>query len=208
MKKLDLTNLRFGRLVVLCESGKSKDGQICWKCMCDCGNLVTVTGGHLRSGHTKSCGCFFRESTSKRRRTHGNRNSRLYRIWSEMKGRCVNENCKAYKYYGGKGVTVCKEWFDSFQVFYDWAMDNGYQDNLTIDRIENDGNYEPSNCRWITLSEQQSNRSNNRRLKYDGETHNIKEWAEKYGVEYFKFYGELKAVGFDLLRWNENRCGR
>lgn len=151
----------------------------------------------MRSGHTQSCGCLEKEVKSAAHTKHGKRNTRLYRIWANMKGRCFNPNIKEYKWYGGKGISVCPEWMN-FQVFYDWAMDNGYADSLTIDRIDQNGNYCPDNCRWLALSDQQSNRSNNRHLTYRGETRTVKGWSEKFGIEYFHFYAMLKRNNFDI----------
>ena len=198
----DLTDMEFGRLRVVERNGSDRNGQAMWLCECKCGNTVVVSGGHLRSGHTKSCGCFAKEAQLASHRTHGQRHTRLYRIWANMKGRCLNPNVKEYKWYGGKGISVYPEWLD-FQSFYDWAMGNGYTDELTIDRIDSDGDYCPDNCQWITLAAQQSNRSNNRHLTYCGETHTIKVWAEKFGIEYFRFYGLLKKHNFDIGRMIE-----
>lgn len=107
---------------------------------------------------------------------HGKRNTRLYRIWSNMKTRCFNSNDKHYKNWGGRGITVCNEWKNNFKTFYDWAMSHGYEDNLTIDRINNDGNYEPSNCRWVKAEEQGKNQRKTHLLTYNGETHSCREW--------------------------------
>lgn len=119
-----------------------------------------------------------------------------------MKGRCLNPKVREYKWYGAKGVTVCVEWLD-FQAFHDWAVANGYRDDLTIDRKDVNGNYCPENCRWLSKAEQQSNKSSNRMLTYNGETHAVSEWAKKLGVEYFRFYRGLKKHNFDLGRWIE-----
>ena len=155
MNKLpyNIINQRFGRLTVIERIENTKDGKAQFKCLCDCGQYKNVRATSLRNGDTKSCGCL-RSDKSKRRLTkHGVRRSRLYSIWSMMKQRCFNSNATKYADYGGRGITVCPEWKNNFKVFYDWAMSNGYRDNLTIDRIDSDKNYEPSNCQWITLSE-------------------------------------------------------
>lgn len=197
MRTIDLTGREFGRLKIIERSGSDKNGQAMWRCKCDCGNVTIVSGGHLRSGHTRSCGCLENDVRRAVHTTHGKRHTRLYRIWASMKGRCSNPNIKEYKWYGAKGVSVCREWMD-FQVFHDWAIENGYADNLTIDRIDGNGDYCPENCRWITNAAQQSNRSNNRHLTYCGETHTVKGWADKLGVEYFRFYKKLKKNNFDI----------
>lgn len=161
-KAVDLTGQKFGRLMVL-ERTENKGIQVCWKCQCDCGNITTTTSYHLRHGHTQSCGCLQIERTIKAHKTHGKLKTRLHGIWTGMKARCYNPNRETYKNYGGRGITVCDEWKNSFQAFYDWAMANGYDPNAkrgecTLDRIDNNGNYEPSNCRWVTMKEQNSNK--------------------------------------------------
>ena len=151
---MDLRGKRFGRLLVLADTGKRAYGKI-WLCGCDCGNSTEVRGGHLVSNRIKSCGCFRRERgciLGKSNITHGGSSTRLYMIWKGLKHRCYNQNATGYKYYGGKDTIVCSEW-DDFVSFRDWAYGNGYRDYLTIDRIDSNGNYEPSNCQWITKSE-------------------------------------------------------
>lgn len=154
---IDLTGQKYGRLTPV-EFCGIKDHKARWKCSCDCGLTVIVPANSLRTGNTKSCGCLHREIVSeigKKNTTHGNSHdnrTRLYTIWCGMRQRCNNKNREAYSLYGGKGVKVCDEWND-FLAFKKWAMSNGYADNLSIDRIDNNGDYEPSNCRWITASE-------------------------------------------------------
>lgn len=126
-----------------------------WECKCDCGKTTVVRETYLKNGHTKSCGCIRsdRMKYSNPRTTHGLRGHRLNSIWRGMKTRCYNEKSFGYSNYGGRGIIICDEWKNDFKVFYDWAIKNGYKDGLTIDRINNDGNYEPNNCQWITKSE-------------------------------------------------------
>lgn len=153
MRKLvDLTGKKFGRLTVI-ERSESK-----WLCKCDCGNTKLVNGGHLVSGDTKSCGCLRNEQRIK----HGMRNTRLYSVWHGMKERCYNTKHKHFKDYGGRGITICDKWKNDFNAFAQWALSHGYADNLTIDRIDVNGNYEPSNCRFITNAEQQKNKRNSK----------------------------------------------
>ena len=147
-----------------------------WRCKCECGKEVIVQGQTLRSGRTKSCGCLSREihkevmtELNKSNSRHGQFGTRIYRIWCSMKSRCYNKNHKAYIDYGGRGITICAEWKDDFEVFYNWAVKNGYSDNLTIDRIDVDGNYEPSNCRWATSSVQRRNQRSKEKVKADRE---------------------------------------
>lgn len=161
-KREDLTGQKFGKLTVIEYAGKAKDGHALWLCQCDCGSKpVKVPSNSLKLKRTTSCGCIpikiIREIGVKST-THGKRKTRLYNIWENMKQRCYNEKHPRFKDYGARGITVCKEWLDSFQVFYDWSMTNGYKEDLTIDRKNNNGNYEPSNCRWATYLEQRHNR--------------------------------------------------
>lgn len=157
MKKHDLTGQRFGRLTVA-GSLPTKYKKTRWRCVCDCGKETEATTDHLISGHTESCGCLRYERLKAANTKHGNRRARLYTIWEHMKQRCDNPRNKDFKYYGGRGVKVCAEWVDDFKAFQEWALANGYRENLTIDRIEVDGNYEPQNCRWVTQSEQNKNK--------------------------------------------------
>lgn len=160
-KKKDLSGMRFGKLVSVREVGM-KNGAYVWECVCDCGNTAFVDVRHLSSGHTQSCGCNRREGTKKPAYSHGLCRTRLYRIWGNMKTRCLNPRAYNYSYYGGKGIAICEEWLHSFEAFYDWAMGNGYKDGLTIDRKDSNGDYCPSNCQWITQS-QNAARANKKR---------------------------------------------
>ena len=176
---------RFGRLTVYDFSHINDKGDVFWECICDCGQTVTVCGGSLTSGNTKSCGCYNRELTIERFTKHGHSYERLYNIWNGMIFRCENYKSTEYDAYGGRGISVCEEWKD-FVRFFDWAMNNGYDDNLTLDRINNDGDYCPDNCRWVDLITQANNRRTSRFLTYLGEKHTISEWARLLDVPYHR----------------------
>ena len=165
MDKKTFPGARFGRLEIVAEGEPiprpDKPG---WKrrtfrCRCDCGNQIVVTRDSLVSGNTKSCGCLNTEKGREPRRiTHGKTKTRLYRIWSHMKARCDQPNNNRYYRYGARGIKVCDEWHESFEAFYDWAIENGYRDDLTIERKKNNLGYSPENCCWIPLSEQAKNK--------------------------------------------------
>jgi hypothetical protein len=178
MKFIDLTGQKINRLLIL-ERVKSKDGKnTFWKCQCNCGNIIVTTTTKIRSGHTKSCGCY----TTDLMTTHGLSYTRLHGIWNNLKQRCFNPNSPNFKYYGGRGITVCDEWKNDFKSFYDWAMSNGYEEHLTLDRIHSNGNYEPFNCRWTTMKEQSNNVRTNHIIEFNGEKHTLAEWSEIRGI--------------------------
>lgn len=177
MKMINLVGKKFGRLTVLDRLHNYHDKkQVHWLCVCDCGNLVEVFGFMLRTGKTKSCGCLNKEAITK----HDKSDTRLYNIWTLMKSRCYNKNNRAYPNYGGRGIIVCSEWLHDFMAFYNWSMSNGYDDNLTIDRIDVNGNYEPSNCRWADRKQQNRNTRKNRMYTINGVTKCLQYWCDYY----------------------------
>lgn len=175
----NLKGRRFGRLIALYNSdNRNSAGDVMWKCLCICGRFVEIGAGNLKSGHTKSCGCLRRDTMKKIKYKHGETRvrTRLYGIWIHMKERCNSFTAENYKYYGEKGIKVCDEWKNNFIIFRSWALANGYQENLTIDRINNNGNYEPDNCQWITNVENAKKSWVQRKIL-------IKEWNERVMIE-------------------------
>lgn len=181
----DISGQKFGRLTALYKLNNYHDKKHTkWLCICECGNLKEANYDHLRNNKTKSCGCYRKEKTKELHSKPSKCYTRLYKTWQNMKDRCYNKNKDSYKNYGSNGIVVCDEWKHNFETFYDWAMDNDYRENLTIDRIDPNGNYEPSNCRWLTIEDQQRNRRNNINFTHNGETHCLTEWCEILDLKY------------------------
>ena len=178
---IDRTGERYGQVIAIEYMGK-RNNKTYWKCKCDCGKVFVTSGQCLSNGHTKSCGCFKSKWISESHSIHGETEGRLHKIWSNMKSRCYNPKRPDYSYYGGKGIKVCKEWLDSYIVFREWALNNGYKEDLTIDRIDSDKDYSPDNCRWANRLEQCLNQKRTRRFTYKGETKTASEWSVIYGV--------------------------
>ena len=200
MRKLvnDLTGKRFGRLTVIGveDNGKRKTY---YACQCDCGNVKVIRSDALLSGRTLSCGCKKKEQDKVNltaNHSHKMSGTRLYNIWSGLKGRCNNPNDPRYDRYGGRGISVCEEWNKSFQSFYDWAISNGYSEDLTIDRIDNDGNYEPANCKWSNNKEQCNNRVTNINIKIGNTTKTLTEWCEIFNVDTKRTMARYSRDGF------------
>lgn len=174
----DLTGKTFGDLTVIERAEKYSNGKIAWKCKCKCGRYVRRITHDLKTNRHPRC---YQCSTKVRPTKHGMANSKLYYIWVGMKGRCYNERNKSFRNYGGRGVKICDEWLNDFETFSKWALGNGYQEGLSIDRADVNGDYEPQNCRWITLAEQNYNRRNNVLITHGGETKCLAEWAKQLG---------------------------
>lgn len=220
----DLTGQRFGKLVVIKNEGIHETRRTAmWLCKCDCGNEKVVAAHDLKHG-TTSCGCIAKISKLKNLKlghelldkkamerksiikelNEGNyeaASKRLYTIWTQMKSRCNDTARKEYKNYGGRGIKVCEEW-NEFTQFLRWAVSNGYKDNLTLDRKDNNGDYEPSNCRWISFKEQQNNRRNNHTVNINGVNHTISEWSDISGIKQNTIYYRIKRgwKGEEIIR--------
>jgi hypothetical protein len=176
----DMTGKVFGRLHVLRRAENDRYGNARWECMCDCGKVVIVLGGSLRCGNTRSCGCLSVEKAKiPKNLRHGDTGTRLYTIWKGIHNRCRDINNKTY---GGRGISVCEEW-SQYIPFAKWALRNGYSKNLTLDRIDVDGDYEPFNCRWATVKEQMNNRRNNRVINVEGKEYTLSELADLVGIK-------------------------
>lgn len=200
----DLTGERYGRLTVKYHSGKNKHSHNLWYCQCDCGNYSVVTTADLSKGNTNSCGCLANELTVERNTTHDMADTRLYRIYAHMKDRCLNPNDKNYINYGDRGIKITYEW-NEFEGFRDWALNNGYQENLTIDRIDVNRDYEPSNCRWVTMKVQNNNKRNNLYVVYQGREKTLKQWSEEMNIKYSTLYGRIVKRGWEIDRAMETR---
>ena len=190
-KQRDITEKKFGKLTALSFEYRDDKHRHFWKFRCDCGNEIVLRKSSVTSGNTSQC----RECSLKERKikatTHGMSKTRLYREWSGMLQRCELETSTSYERYGALGISVCEEWH-SFEVFAKWALENGYSDNLTVDRIDSKGNYEPNKCRWAGVIEQKNNQKSNVSFEYNGETHTLAEWARLYGIKYHCFYARWK----------------
>lgn len=185
-KIADITGQRFGRLVVMEPHPiRAKNRDIRWVCKCDCGNTTIATKYDLVSGKIQSCGCLQKELLSKRSFKHGRSNSKLLSIKSAMEQRCYNPNNNVYKYYGGRGITICDEWRDSSLSFLEWADNNGYEEGLSIERIDNNGPYSPENCKWIPRREQPSNTRSSRYITYKNQTKTLAQWSKEVGIKAF-----------------------
>jgi len=200
----DLTGLTFGRLTVLRRS-ENRGDRVVWLCKCECGQEKSIEANSLRTGKTKSCGCLLSETMRKRQYKHGFGNERLWIIWRNMIDRCTNTKHPNYRRYGGRGTSVCNEWKNNYLAFKSWALSHSYADNLTIDRTDNNGNYEPDNCKWVTTDVQDYNKRNTVYITIGNETKNLKEWSRTSGLSKNLIYSRFKRGwrGADLLKPRE-----
>lgn len=203
MKRQDLTGMRFGRLQVLQYEGKCR-----WKCLCDCGKIVYPLAGNLVKGDIKSCGCLRKEITSAHHKIHGESKTRLCRIWKAMRKRCRNPHDKCYEQYGGRGIDYVPEW-DNYLIFKEWALANGYQDHLTIERKNVNEGYSPQNCCWKTLKEQSRNKQNTVYCEVNGVIKPLIEWCEIYNTNYATASHRIKhqhLSGEKIFETTKQRC--
>ena len=180
----NLTGKKFCRLLVVSRAENTIDGRAKWNCKCDCGTSIIARGSNLMNGHTQSCGCLKKERTIETSVIHGKSHTKIHNLWKNMKQRCSNPDNHKYKNYGGRGIKVCDEWNKDFQNFYDYVSQLPHygEQGYSLDRIDNDGNYEPGNVKWSTSTEQSRNRRNCRYIYYEGEILTITELSEKVGI--------------------------
>lgn len=190
-KLTDLRGRKFGRLTVL-ERCPSDDHGTRWLCRCDCGNMTTVRAHALKSGHTVSCGCYRLEQCFSAVTTHSESSTKLHKVWRGMKWRCYDTHSAVYQYYGGRGIIVCDEWKQNYEKFRDWALENGYREGLSIDRINVDGPYSPENCRWADTYTQLNNTRRNHYLEFQGEVHSVSEWSRIVGISVGCLFSRLR----------------
>lgn len=209
--RLDLIGQRFGKLVVVEYAGTKTYANgnkfSLWLCKCDCGRTKIAIGANLKRGTVTSCGCAVKEAArirgTKGNLKHGHHGERLYNVWKGMKERCNNENHVSYKNYGGRGIGVCEEWNEDYSSFYNWAINAGYDENakrgeLTLDRVDTNGDYCPSNCRWVNQRVQANNRRYNVRIEYNGEAKTLSEWEEDTGLDRRLLYERIYTYHYDV----------
>lgn len=209
----DLRGKKFNRLTVLelfekkqfYFNGKKRGYIRYWLCQCECGNTKVIREDSLRQGRIKSCGCLKKEQDKINlgKTIHNQTYTRLYSIWTNLKTRCLNPNSKTYKWYGKRGITICDEWLNNFQSFYDWSYQNGFNElakrsDCTLDRINVNGNYEPLNCRWVSMKTQNNNRRNTRIIEYRGQEKSLTEWAEILKINRKTLYTRLYRSDWDI----------
>ena len=195
----DITGMKFNKLTALKRVYDGRKG-VRYLFRCDCGNYSEVLTNRLISGHTKSCGCLVKEKAAKASTTHGKSKTRIYRIYNGMKQRCYNESAPSYVNYGSRGIKICDEWLKDFTSFYNWALENGYSEELSIDRIDNNGNYEPSNCRWTTQKVQANNRRTSHYIDVNGEKITLAAFLKRYDIKSRAFVTRRLIKGYDYKK--------
>lgn len=201
MASKDLTGMRFGKLAVVEKTKINNHGEAHWLCLCDCGNTHIATSYNLTHGKTTQCRKCMCKQISSSNTKHGCKPKRLHEAYVNMRTRCENPNYYLFHRYGGRGITVCKEWTESYIAFRDWALENGYSDNLTLDRIDNNGNYCPENCKWSTVTEQANNRRTNRILTLGKEKDSMANWSRKTGIPYWVLERRVNS-----LKWSDEKA--
>ncbi len=197
MKLINLVGKKFGRLLVI---GKAEplNGHTRWHCKCDCGNECIVQGSSLKSGNTQSCGCYKVENAKKLYSTVRQNDKHLYAVWNGMKQRCLNKNNKSYSNYGGRGIKVDEKWINSYEVFYNWATSAGYKKGMEIDRIDNNGNYCESNCRFVSKEVQANNKRNVKVYTINGVTKTLPQWCREYNQNYYLVRQRVYKLGWTI----------
>lgn len=193
-RPINFIGMRFGMLEVIERAENSKHGESRWVCRCDCGNTITLTQRQIKEKTKDNCGCVKRKHFNA---THGCSNTRLYNTWALMIERCERPTNRAYKYYGQRGITVCKEWHD-FLEFKAWADATKPNDDYTLDRKDNNKGYSPDNCRWVDKKTQANNRRSNVEIEYKGETHSLTEWCERIGFDYKRVHNRMYKLGWSF----------
>lgn len=199
-KFIDLTGQTFGRLKVIERVENDKFNKVCWLCECQCEKKtkIIVTTGRLRRKDTQSCGCLHKEKFIAMSTKHGKRYSKLYNIWNNMKARTSNPNNDRYENYGKRGIKVCEEWAIDFSTFYDWAINNGYKEGLSIERKDVNGNYCPENCEWIQLKDQAKNKTNTHYIEYNNKTQSLTEWSKETGIPFDTLRARIVTLGWSI----------
>lgn len=197
---MNLLGQKFSKLTVISFKGKNSDNRDLWECICECGNHKITTSYRLRIGKTKSCGCLYKETAQLR--SVSSISIKIRRKWDSMIGRCYRKNDISFKHYGGRGITVCDEWKNSFDTFKDWAVENGFSEKLSLERKDNNGNYYPSNCKWATTIEQAYNTQRTIKILINGEYLNSRQVEQKFGINQKALYRRIKLgfSGVDLVR--------
>lgn len=199
-KFIDLTGNKYGRLLVISRVPGLQNRKVVYVCKCDCGKEVITRSDSLKNGHAQSCGCRHKDIVSENSKKHGKYGTRLYRIWGSMIQRCANQKHKAYNNYGGRGINVCSEWLSDFNNFYQWAKENGYSDELQLDRTNNNKGYQPNNCRFVTVKENNRNRRCTKTVDVNGKKIPFAELCEQYNKDYDKVWNRINAYGWDIKR--------